>query len=155
MITEHNNFVSNSEFSFVCSRLKNLTYDGDSFILPNISIPTFEMYGSDVDIEVPDSKLKYSPLTITFKVDENFSNYIAIHDWMNDLVLADNPFNEKDTAQIFIKNKVRKTVASGILLEIFPITLSPINLSYIDPQKVIEAEVEFEVEQFKLEKFSD
>jgi len=77
-----NNLSQVNRFEFVFSNLPNITYTLNEVILPGLStnnpeVPTVlnpVYYGGD--------KTVFEPLTVNFYVQEDFANYLEIHDWI-------------------------------------------------------------------------
>ena len=84
-----NNLTQVNRFEFVFANLPNVTYTLYEVSLPGISTenpqaatifnPVF--YGGD--------KATFEPLTIMFYVQEDYSNYLEIHDWIRAISFPD------------------------------------------------------------------
>lgn len=79
------NFLSPLNFQFQIKRAPHVNFFIQRISLPSISmqvidIPTMFNYLPD-----PGNKLSYQNLDITFKVDEDFSNYLEVHNWIRAL----------------------------------------------------------------------
>lgn len=81
----NHNFLSPLNFQFILKRAP-----ATEFFIQKINLPGFKLgspvYGTPF-VGVPEAgeHLSYNPLTITFKVDEELTNYLEIHHWMKDL----------------------------------------------------------------------
>lgn len=76
------NYLSQLGFRFAIKKLPNVNYFCQSVSLPSISIGAAEFNTPFGVVPRPGDKIAYSTLPIRFKVDEDFRNYIEIHDWM-------------------------------------------------------------------------
>lgn len=58
--------------------------------IPGLSLPIMEQPTPFLDIPRPAQKLDWEPLTLTFKVDEDFANYLEIFNWIIGMGFPDN-----------------------------------------------------------------
>ena len=89
------NYLSQLGFRFAIKKLPNVNYFCQSVSLPSISIGAAEFNTPFGVVPRPGDKIAYSTLPIRFKVDEDFRNYIEIHDWM---------ISKKNISSNFLKN---------------------------------------------------
>lgn len=77
------NQLDSKDFQLVIERLPGVTYFSSKVDFPTVSV-TSPIYPSSgfADIKVPGDTLVYGPLTVTFKVDEDLTNYLEILDWL-------------------------------------------------------------------------
>jgi hypothetical protein len=88
------NFLSPLNFQFNIKRAPHV-----NFFLQKVEIPSISMQIIDIPtvfnyIPDPGNKLNYGDLNIEFKIDENFSNYLEIHNWIRALSFPAN-FEER------------------------------------------------------------
>ena len=76
------NYLSQLGFRFSIKKLPNVNYFCQKASLPSISLDAIEFQTPFGNIPRAGNKLKYSTIPISFRVDEDFKNYIEIHDWM-------------------------------------------------------------------------
>jgi len=86
-----------------------------------------------LDIPIPGERLVYSPLTVSFMVDEDMTNYLEIYNWMVSLAAKDlQPF-AKYQAQTSIEPDVNSRDRSDIKLMILTSSKNPnIEVNFID-----------------------
>jgi len=78
-----------------------------------------------LDIPIPGERLVYSPLTVSFMVDEDMANYLEIFNWMVSLSVQDlQPF-AKYQAQTAIESDSSKRDRSDIKLMILTSSKNP------------------------------
>ena len=95
------NLLSPVGFKFAVKRLPNVSYFSQTVTLPSISIGSVEVPNALGMIPYPGAKLRYDPLTIRFKVDEDLKNYIEIHNWLRGL---GHPVSLDETAALSRQN---------------------------------------------------
>ena len=78
-------YASPTQFKFGINQLPKVEYFVTEVNLPDISLGVAMQSTPFKDIPRPGEKLTYSPLTITFLVDEYLENYISLHDWLTGL----------------------------------------------------------------------
>lgn len=76
------NFLSPLGFTFKIKKTPNLNYFVQSVTLPDLSIAPIDVPNPFSKIPFPASSLTYGEMTITFKVDEEFANYLELHEWL-------------------------------------------------------------------------
>jgi len=159
------NYLSPLEFRVVIKRLPAVEFFIQRAMLPSISgQPTETLNPFNRTFNVPD-KLNFSPLDLTFIIDENMQNYLEIRNWLNDIT-APRDFEEYKrissseegvesdiTIQILNSNKNLNLKASFI--NCFPISLSDVMLDTTQQDVTYpEATATFQYESFSIEKIS-
>ncbi len=76
------NFLSPLGFRFKLKRAPNLNFFVTDVNLPQISLGNIELPTPFKVINIPGSKLEYGDFNLSFKVDEDMSNYFEIYNWM-------------------------------------------------------------------------
>ena len=85
-ITGNNpNLLSNVTFNFSIDRFPGMNFYVQSISLPGVSITQIpvETGMSRIQIQEPPAKVNFEPMTVTFMVDEDMTNYIEIFNWLN------------------------------------------------------------------------
>ena len=75
-------YASPVQFRFKMSKLPLVEFFVQSANLPGISLGNATQTTPLYDIPIPGDKISYSPLDLSFIVDENLNNYKEIHDWL-------------------------------------------------------------------------
>ena len=128
------NFLSPLNFRLVLQKAPLL-----NFFLQGASIPGLTFAGNIsmptplLDIPIPGERLVYSPLTVSFMVDEDMTNYLEIYNWMVSLAVNDlQPF-ARYQAQTSIDPDVNGRDRSDIKLMILTSSKNPnIEVNFID-----------------------
>jgi hypothetical protein len=76
------NYLKPNGFQFNIDTLPNVSFFCQSAMIPALSIGNAYIANPLVDFTVPGTNLTYDELTIKFIVQENFQNYIELHDWL-------------------------------------------------------------------------
>jgi len=92
--TENNpsssNYLTSNKFRFTLKRAPNINFFLTKCNLPAVSAGTAMQLTPFVDIPLPGQEFKYSPLEITFFVNEGMDNYLEIFNWMRAIAGSDN-----------------------------------------------------------------
>ncbi|QIG65694.1 baseplate wedge subunit [Ochrobactrum phage vB_OspM_OC] len=179
MSTTHQNtlnFAHGNKFRFVISDLPNTQFLGVQYITPTITATSIKVPYKQHYVNVGGDKLDYGDLTVTFKIDKEYKNYIELVTWLNgigkphdykereDLVkshqITKYQMNEHligcDVSIIMLDNQSNPSMEI-IFRNVFPTTLTGINLdTKVGNDITLEATVTFAVEnmEFKpIEKF--
>ena len=78
-------YASPTQFKFGIHQLPKVEYFVTAVDLPDLSLDATFQSTPLKDIPIPGEKLTYSPLTVTFLVDEYLENYITLHNWLTGL----------------------------------------------------------------------
>lgn len=76
------NPLQNNGFMFSILKLPELNYFCQEVTLPNIDSPAAEMDTPLVMNPMPGDKMTFGELSIQFLIDEDLTNYKALHNWM-------------------------------------------------------------------------
>lgn len=147
------NFLSPLSFKFVLTRAPNLNFNIQSVRLPGMSLSSIDT--ATPFVAIPNSgKIVYSPLTITFRVNEDMTDYLEIDNWMEGLGSPSNFSqygNLKDSlhglysdATLVINNSRKLGNMSATFYDIFPIDISDLQFTTMDTDvNYIECTVDF------------
>ena len=126
-LVENISFANPSSFRLVIDNLKypNAQYTVQLASIPDMSVDCAAMNTPKRNILVSADKIVYAPLQLTFIVDENFTNYKEIHDWMFGMVGQDdlNTRKNRDLALI-IYNSSNNVVQQIQFVDAHPTSLS-------------------------------
>ena len=95
------NFASPLSFKFVVKRLPAVSYFAQSVEIPEVRTPSIRVPSPFGNLPKPGNELEWSPLMLTFKVDERLQNYIELHTW---LVATGHPITFDDTKNFIAAN---------------------------------------------------
>jgi len=76
------NLLQSNGFMFSITKLPGLTYFCQEASIPGISLPVAEINSPLSKMPFAGDKLEFEDLSIEFLINEDMSNYKAIHDWM-------------------------------------------------------------------------
>ena len=82
---DNRNFLSPLNFKFSIKRAPNLNFFIQKASIPSISLPALEIPTMFNPIPSPYTHMEYGDFDISFKVDEDFQNYLEIHNWIRAL----------------------------------------------------------------------
>ena len=76
------NPLQSNGFMFEINKLPSVSFFCQEANLPGLTLPPLEVSSPFVDYPVPGEKLVFDDLQITFLIDENMENFLAIYNWM-------------------------------------------------------------------------
>jgi hypothetical protein len=82
---QNRNFLSPVGFKFTLARFPKISFFSNTAKIPEIILGTATQPSYLKDLDVPGEKLTYGDLIISFLVDENLENYMAVHNWLTGL----------------------------------------------------------------------
>jgi len=158
---ENRNFLSPIGFQFTLNKTPKATFFSNSARIPDISLGTAIQPVYLKDIDVPGDKLQYGDFNLRFLVDENLTNYMAIHNWLTGLgypestsefkeATTDKLTGRRDQEEVFsdgslsILNSNFRQVAVVKFKDLFPVFLTSLEFEATDTDvNYFTAEVTF------------
>jgi hypothetical protein len=123
--------------------------------IPSISMEATPQITRFSDVKHPGDKLVFSPLSLTFLVDEDLLNYVEISDWL--MGIRDTEYEKIgdviSDSKILIHNSSHKLIGTYTFKDSFPINLSSLELTSTDAGIIFPvATVDFEYTSFHFER---
>ena len=137
------NFLSQLDFKFVLHRAPNVVFFLQRVNIPGVNIPPVPIGNPFTNIPYSGEHVTFQPLSIEYKVDEDFANYFEIHNWLKGLGfphdfqqytdLISKPVfageGERSDISLMVLNSVKKPNLEIIFHECFPTSLSDLVFS--------------------------
>ena len=134
---ERGNFVVNQD---------SVQFSVYGTVVPRITVPAIEIrYGGSTLYNTSHSKNSYPPVTVNFKIDNQYNNYWTVYQWLNLLhdqrtglfdandLIEDDEFKDYQTdITIYGLNEFDKETISFKYTKAFPTDLTEINYNYRD-----------------------
>jgi len=137
---QNRNPLSNVGFKFTLARFPKIDFFSTSANLPGMNLGVAQAANYWKEMPLAGTRLAFEDLTLSFIVDENLVNYLAVHNWMRglgfpesiqnfvDLVtdednLIDMDLQYTDGALLVLNNQFNN-VAKVKFRDLFPISLS-------------------------------
>lgn len=172
-LPDNKNFLSPLGFTFNIKKTPNVNYFVQSASLPDISLGQIDVPTPFVKMPVPGDHMTFSPLTISFRVDEDMENYNEIFTWITSLGFPDNfgQYNRiaartnrfggtqdpaagngiYSDASLVILNSARAPVREFVFRNLFPVSLSDLSFDVRNSDvDYIDATATFAYETFTL-----
>lgn len=124
-------------------------------VIPSVTITPHEMqyqgrrsFGSALDIE-------YGEWSTLFFIDEDFSNYSLIYDWMMSITdgishyHSDNILENQIDGDLLVMDNFMNVVSKFRFSNLFPTTLGEVTLSYQEGESFLTCSVTFLYDYFK------
>jgi len=133
------NFLTPAQFVFTMQRLEGVSFTCQTANLPNISMGSSMQMTRMKDTPVPGDTINFGDLLVTFLVDENCTNFIALKDWMVQ-VTAD--IDTEDYNRYINRQAEFPTARNSTLKPIAP-TMTDATLTITDSNNNANVEVRF------------
>jgi len=137
---QNRNFLSPTGFLFNLAKEPKVSFLCTSARIPELSLQTAIQPSYLKDVDVPGEKLTYGDLNLRFLVDEDMSNYMAIHNWLTGLGFPETTQDFKDLVtndenifdmneqfsdgSLIIQNSNYRTNSIVKFKDLFPVSLS-------------------------------
>jgi len=154
MAISNESYGRNYQFHF--GRIPNVTYQVINCPLPTISMGQSIQPTPLQDIPVPGEKLTFDPCSLEFVVDENFTSYLEIYNWMQQM-RAGSLVNGRtkdiiSDATLDILTNNLTPIVSFDFVGMFPTILGEIQFTTQNGTDVLMGSATFAFEQFILRK---
>lgn len=160
------NFLSPLNFKFILKRAPHVNFFLQKVNLPQVTINRTPEYSNPlINIPLAGEFVTFSPLNITFKVDEDFQNYLEIFNWIKALgdygrdgdykKLQDaSPGSEKGLVSdisLMVLSSTKMPNYDITFMDAFPTTISAMTFNTTDNDvSYIEATAEFRYTIFEI-----
>ena len=84
-VPANKNFLSPLNFVFQIKKAPHVSYFVQQVNVPSLSLASPITTNPMLNIPFPGEHLQFGQLDVTFKVDEDFKNYLEIHNWLTGL----------------------------------------------------------------------
>ena len=137
------NYLSPVGFKFTLAKEPKVSFFCTNTRIPEITLQTEIQQNYLKDIDVPGDKITYGDLSLKFLVDEDMSNYMAIHSWItglgfpesaqdyrdlltieNDVTQPSDPKRAFSDGSLYILNSNYNTTAIVKFKDLFPVSLT-------------------------------
>ena len=158
----HNALIVNY-FQFILTRVPNMTYFCQSANLPGLVFGSAEQPTTlGHPVKVPTGSFRFEDLELSFRVDENLTNWKEIHTWIKSIGNYESdehtlPYSEKTSdARLLITNSSYRSKIAVNFKHVFPTSLSGLrfNTTAIDSLEMI-ATVVFAFTGYEIETLTD
>ena len=159
------NFLSPIGFRFALQRAPNIEYYIQAATLPSLTTNFVTVYTPFSNLSFSPDKLEYGDFSITFRVDEDMSNYLEIYNWLIGVSFPDNfkqhsdlvTRNQGDNSGIYsdatltILNSTKNVNVEVTFEDLFPTSISDIQLDVrASDVNYSEATVSFRYKRFTI-----
>ena len=154
------NAQQNTNFKFTLLRAPNVTFWCSSVNIPQVSVGEVTIQNRFAPLHVPGSSVQYDPLRITFSVDEDFSNWSEIYNWMRSIVpfedfteMLTNESKYYSEATVHCLNSAKNPNLSFTFKKLLPVSLDgfDLNVALNEPEPVTVTAT-FTFESFEITK---
>lgn len=161
------NLLSPLGFRFTVKKLPNVNFFLQDANLPSLNIPWTKHPTPFVELPLSGDHIKYDPLTIKFKVDEDMQNYIELHQWMRGLGFPEDFSEHKalvdagavvgsgegifSDSSLMILTNLKNPNIELIFKDAFPISLSEVKFQTTDKDVIhLNCEAQFKYSYFDI-----
>lgn len=155
-LTSNPNYMSPVSFRLTMDRLKfpNAEYTVQTLFIPDITVSPARYATPQRNIAIDGDKIEYAPLTLTFLIDEDLTNYREIHDWLLGEVTVNDDlrlYRKERDLTISILSSHNNVLRQLQFIDAIPTSLSalPFDVTITDLQ-YLTAQVTFEYSYYKI-----
>ena len=143
---QNRNFLSPLNFKFSIKRAPTTNFFIQSVDMPSIKLASMDIPNQFIAIPTPVTHMEYDELQIEFKVDEDFQNYLEIHNWIRALGFPEQYEEYANIAKnaeytgtgivsdlsLIVLNSAKNPNYEFVFRNSFPTSLSGFKLSSVD-----------------------
>jgi len=164
---QNRNFLSPIGFKFSLGKTPKVDFFCTNTRIPELSLGLARQPSYLKDLDIPGEKLTFGDLTLSFLVDENMENYMAIHNWLTGLgfpettkefadIIKDSD-GQRDPKEAFCDGTLRilnsnyREVGKVKFNDLFPISLTSLDFDATNTDvQFFTAEATFKYTLYKL-----
>ena len=109
---ENQNYLSSVGFKFSIGNLPNVQWFVQSVNLPGLSLGEITTPSPLLDTFIPANNLDFEPLTLSFLVDEDMTNWVEIYNWLVGLSSPETYSQYKNLAEPIENSKINTPAAT-------------------------------------------
>ena len=111
------NFLSQLDFKFLLYRCPNVTFFLQRVNIPGLNLQSAVQPNPFTNIPHSGDHIQFGPLSIEFKVDEDFANYIEISNWIRGLGFPEDygQYKELKDGEQYLDRGIRSDISLMIL----------------------------------------
>lgn len=167
MATLNKNMLSPVGFNFSISRTPTMNFFVQSVSLPGVNLGFVEQPNPFKTLYQTGDHIQFDDITVSFKINEDLSNYIEIYDWIIALGFPEN-FDQyksikdqpsytgeslRSDASLTILSSAMNPIVRIDIKDLFPVNLSPIEMNTRDSSiEYIEATAQFKFSTYSFNK---
>ena len=164
---ENKNMLSPTGFRFVLNRTPNVNYFTYSVPIPTLSLGEIDTENPNVRLPFPGDKLRYEPLSIRFRVDEDLNNYLEVYNWLTGIGFPE-AFNQYAAVSANVPGSGEGIYSDGTLMilnsakrpnvevtfeDMYPTSMTDLNFTTtISDIDYLEASVTFRYKYYRIRK---
>lgn len=153
------NFLSPVGFKVVIDRTPNIEYFTQSVTIPDVFTGASLVANPFTPFPAGGDKLTYSNLSVTFKVDEDLTNYIEVYNWLLSITFPEQfgqyqaDYKIASDITVFTMNSVMRPNTKFTFKQCVPVSLSALTFdTRMNTIDYIEATATFAVRSFSIDK---
>jgi len=148
---ENRSFLSPLGFQFAIQRLPNVTYFCTKAGIPDITLGQIDTVDNTfIKLPTPGDKLSFGTLDLTFRIDEDLSNYQEIYDWLIGLGFPDN-FGQRAQFQSGNMYESDNVFSDASLMVMTAANVPNVEVKFIDLYPASITALEFDIEATDVE----
>ncbi len=142
------NFLSKDNFRAVFSNFPKMEYFIQSFEFPGVNVAPLKQPSYLKGIDIHGSLIEYDDLSITFAINEDFSNYREIYNWLvktgtpQKLEEYQSP-DDLDHCTLMVTSNNKNTILKVRFDKLFPTALSSFTFDTTSEHSIISATATF------------
>lgn len=136
-------------------KIRNFSLNLHTTSIPGINIGAQEFRWQGGQTKIHDSVVSYDDWSVDFIVDENYTNWLTIYDWImfinnnKDQYVRDHREHSVN-ASLLIKNNWKKNIFTVNFIDVWPTALSEVSLSSRSGTELAECNVTFAYDRYEI-----
>jgi hypothetical protein len=143
-LPENTNYLGDLSFQFSIKKLPNVNFFLQKVTIPDLYVQPVAVSTPFADVNLSGDHMQYSPLSVTFIVDEDMKNYLELHNWLRGLSWPTEYKEYKDLwykgeigvgegvlsdASLLVGNNLKNMNLEFLFVDAFPFSLSGLEFS--------------------------
>lgn len=127
-LTSNINYLTNINFQLVIPDYNNTNFFCQKMVLPGLIIGEAIVNTPMNNWRFVGDKYQYEPLIATLIVDEDMKNYLEIHNWMKDILVAGDVYPHLRQVSVILYSSHNNPIKTFVFNNAFPSSIGNIEL---------------------------
>lgn len=151
-MSEQFNPAKSTSYFFTITNRRDISLKLQNTSLGSVNLGTAPFPTRYADLNIPDNKLDFGPMSLRFLVSEDFSEWFNIYRWMNAIVRTNDAHMSKtESAELTILNASNIPIIRIIYKGVFPISMGDVLYSVTDEETSLVCDLVIQYDTYDVE----
>lgn len=146
------NPAKSTSYYFTVTNNRNISLKLQNTSLGSVNLGVAPFATRYSDLNLPDNKLEFGPMTLRFLVSEDFTEWFDIYRWMNDIIRTnDSHLSKVEDGELTILNASNIPIIRVVYKGVYPISLGDLLYSVSDDETSLVCDLVIQYDTYDVE----